>query len=87
MTVSNFQEHSSPLFKLLKIIELKRSSNTSYPNFYALMPNQLLSASFDTFFTPVTQIHSYNLIISHLLELSMGNLLISDFKDQKYGMS
>ena len=60
MTFSNFREHSSPLFKLLNIIKLKYLVTLHALIFMYQYHNHLLPSSFDTFFTSVIQIHSYN---------------------------
>ena len=61
MNLSNFREHSSPLFKLLNTVKLicdlvRFQTSVFMFKFY----NGLLPTAFEHFFTPVKSIHSYN---------------------------
>lgn len=60
MTFSKFDEHSSPLFKLLKIIKIFDLITLHIAMFMFKFHNQLLPSVFHNLFTPVDKIHSYN---------------------------
>ena len=60
MTFSKFDEHSSPLFKSLNIIKLFDLVTLYISVFMYKFHNGLLPSAFDSFFTPITSIHSYN---------------------------
>ena len=57
MTFSKFDEHSSPLFKKLNIIKLIKYHISI---FMFKFHNQLLPSVFNSYFTSVENIHSYN---------------------------
>ena len=60
ITFSKFQEPSSPLFQFLSILKLVDLISLHMLIFMYHYPNQLFPSTFDNFFTPVAQIHSYN---------------------------
>ena len=60
ITFSRFDEHSSPLFKSLKIIKFLDLETFYLAIFMYKYHNQLLPPVFISFFTKITQIHSYN---------------------------
>ena len=99
MTFSSFDEHSTPLFRLLAITCMKLSDLVTFhiSLFMHKFHNKLLPSYFDSFFNPVvtctnvesiTTIHEVqqiNLITCLELEQTM-ELLIFAFKDQRYGI-
>jgi hypothetical protein len=60
MTFSRFDEHSSPLFKQLKIIKLFDLVTYNIAIFMFKFHNNSLPSIFNTLFTPVNKVHSYN---------------------------
>ena len=58
MTFSKFDEHSSPLFKQLYIIKIFDLILIAI--FMMKIHNNLLPSIFNTLFTPVNCVHSYN---------------------------
>ena len=60
MTFSKFDEHSSPLFKKLNIIKLSDLIKYHISIFMFKFHNQLLPSVFNSYFTSVENIHSYN---------------------------
>jgi hypothetical protein len=60
ITFSKFQEPSSPLFRFFSILKLVDLISLHTLIFMYQYHNQLLPSTFDNFFTPVAQIHSYN---------------------------
>ena len=60
ITFSKFQEPSSPLFQFFSILKLVDLISLHTLIFMYQYHNQLLPSTFDNFFTPVAQIHSYN---------------------------
>ena len=60
ITFSKFDEHSSPLFKLLNIIKLHDLVTLHIAIFMFKFHNQLLPSVFNTYFTAVDHIHKYN---------------------------
>ena len=77
---SSFDEHSTPLFRLLAIIKLSDHVTFHIALFMHKFHNKLLPSYFDTFFNSVLNIHNYN-------TRSAVNfiILIFAFKDQRYG--
>ena len=57
---SRFDEHSSPLFKSLEIIKFLDLATFHLAIFMYKYHNQLLSSAFKSFFTKISQIHTYN---------------------------
>ena len=60
MTFSKFDEHSSPLFKQLNIIKIFDLITFHIAIFMMKIHNNLLPSKFNTLFTPVNCVHSYN---------------------------
>ena len=60
MTFSKFDEHSSPLFKKLNIIKLSDLIKYHISIFMFKFHNRLLPSVFNSYFTSVENIHSYN---------------------------
>ncbi len=60
MNFSNFDEHSGPLFKQLKIIKLTDLVTFEIAIFMMKFHNKILPATFNTFFTPIKCVHNYN---------------------------
>ena len=60
ITFSRFDEHSSPLFKSLKIIKFLDLVTFYLAIFMYKYHNKLLPSVFISFFTRITQIHNYN---------------------------
>ena len=60
MTFSKFDEHSSPLFKKLNIIKLSDLIKYHISIFMFKFHNQLLPSVFNSYFTSVENIHSYD---------------------------
>ena len=60
MTFSSFDEHSTPLFRLLAIIKLSDLVTLHIALFMYKFHNKLLPSYFDTFFNSVLNIHNYN---------------------------
>ena len=58
ITFSRFDEHSSPLFKSLEIIKFLDLVTFHLAIF--MYHNQLLPSVFNSFFTKISQIHTYN---------------------------
>ena len=58
-TFSKFDEHSSPIFKLLKIIKLC-DLVTLHIAIFMFKFHQMLPPAFELFFTPVENVHNYN---------------------------
>ena len=72
MTISKFDEHSSPLFKTLNIIKLHDLVSYQIAMFMYKFKNRLLPLVFNNFFTEVKFIN----IIQDLLQ----NILITSLK-------
>ena len=90
MTFSSFDEHSTPLFRLLVIMKLSDLVTLHIALFMHKFHNKLLPSYFDNFFNPVfiTTIHEVqqiNLITCLELEQIM-EYLIFVFKDQRCGI-
>ena len=87
MMFSNFDQHSSPLFKALEIVKISDLVTYLIAIHMYKFHNQLLPGVFVSFFTKVDTVHSYNTrhIIYQKLEKIMGNSIF-DFKVQKFGM-
>ena len=90
MTFSSFDEHSTPLFRLLAIMKLSDLVTFHIAPFMHIFYNKLLPSYFDSFFNPVlnsiTTIHEVqqiNLITCPELE-QITEYLIFAFKDQRY---
>ena len=66
MTFSNFDEHSSPLFKQLNIVKLYDLITLMYK-----FHNNLLPIAFDIFFTRVSETHNYNTRLSSKISYSL----------------
>ena len=62
ITFSNFDQHSTPLFRLLNVIKLYDLVTLHISVFMFKFPNRLLPSYFDFFFTQVKEIHEYNTI-------------------------
>ena len=60
MFFSSFDHHSNPLFKLLGIIIFPDLVKYHIGVFMYKYHNQLLPSGFNSFFTKVDQVHSYN---------------------------
>ena len=60
ITFSRFDEHSSPLFKSLEIIKFLDLVTFHLAIFMYKYHNQLLPSVFNSFFTKISQIHTYN---------------------------
>ena len=60
ITFSEYNEHSSPLFKLLNIIKIFDLVTFHIPSFMCKFHHRLLPSAFDNFFTPIDRIHNYN---------------------------
>ena len=60
ITFSNFDQHSTPLFRLLNIIKLDDLVTLHISIFMFKFHNRLLPSYFDFFFTEVKEIHKYN---------------------------
>ena len=60
ITFSRFDEHSSPLFKSLEIIKFLDLVTFHLAIFMYKYHNQLLPSVFSSFFSKISQIHSYN---------------------------
>ena len=60
ITFSNFDQHSTPLFRLLNIIKLYDLLTLHISVFMFKFHNRLLPSYFDFFFTQVKEIHKYN---------------------------
>ena len=60
MTFSNFDEHSSPLLKQLKIIKLFNIIRSQIAIFMMNVYNQSLPSTFNTLFNSVNRVHNYN---------------------------
>ena len=71
MTFSNFDEHSSPLFKQLKIVKLYDLVTLHNVVFMYKFHNNLLPNAFDTFFTRVSETHNYNTRLSSKISYSL----------------
>ena len=91
MTFSSFDEHSTPLFRLLAIIKLSDLVTLHIALFMYKFHNKLLPCYFDTFLiqcltfiTIIHEVQQINLITCLELELIM-EFLIFAFKDLRYG--
>ena len=60
MTFSSFDEHSTPLFRLLAIMKLSDLVTFHIALFMHKFHNELLSSYFGTFFNPVLNIYNYD---------------------------
>ena len=60
ITFSNFEQHSSPLFKALKIVKFPDLVTYLIAIYMYKFHNQLLPGVFASFFTKVDTVHSYN---------------------------
>ena len=60
MTFSSFNEHSTPLFRLLAIMKLSDLVTFHIALIMHKFHNKLLPSYFDSFFNPVLRIHNYN---------------------------
>ena len=60
ITFSEYNEHSSPLFKLLNIIKIFDLVTFHIASFMYKFHHRLLPSAFDNFFTPIDRIHNYN---------------------------
>ena len=60
MTFSKFHEHSSPIFKHLKIVKLPDLVFLNIAVFMYKFHNRCLPSVFDNFFTQVNKRHNYN---------------------------
>jgi hypothetical protein len=92
MTFSNFDEHSSPLFKQLYIVKLYDLVTLHNVVFMYKFHNNLLPIAFDTFFMRVSETHIITLdfLQKYLtpyqkLEQIMGSLIL-DFRAQNCGI-
>ena len=57
---SSFDEHSTPLFRLLAIMKISDLVTFHIALFMHKFYNKLLPSYFDSFFNPVLRIHNYN---------------------------
>ena len=80
MTFSTFDEHSTPLFRLLEIMKLSDLVTFHIARFMHKFHNNSLPSNFDTFF----EVQQINLITCLELEQTMEYLIFA-FKDQRYG--
>ena len=64
MTFSKFDDHTSPIFKSLKVIKLCDLVTLHIAVFMFKFHNQMLPSAFSSFFTSVEKIH--NIIHDHL---------------------
>ena len=60
ITFSEYNEHSSPLSKLLNIIKIFDLVTFHIASFMYKFHHRLLPSAFDNFFTPIDRIHNYN---------------------------
>ena len=60
ITFSRFDEHSSPLFKSLEIIKFLDLVTFHLAIFMYKYHNQLLPSVISSFFSKISQIHTYN---------------------------
>ena len=60
MTFSKFDEHSSPIFKSLKIIKLCDLVTLHIAIFMFKFHHQMLPPAFELYFTPVENVNNYN---------------------------
>ena len=60
ITFANFDEHSSPLFKVLGILKFSDLISLQNLQFMHDFNNHTLPRAFDNFFTPTNQVHQYN---------------------------
>jgi hypothetical protein len=60
MTFSKFDDHTSPIFKSLKVIKLCDLVTLHIAVFMFKFHNQMLPSAFSSFFTSVETIHHYN---------------------------
>ena len=60
MTFSNFDEHSSPLFKNLNLIKLHDLVSYQIAIFMYKFKNRSLPLVFNNVFTEVCEVHQYN---------------------------
>ena len=65
----DFYAHSSPIFKSLKILKFQDIYLLNLGKFMFSYTHNLLPDSFNNFFLPTDQIHSYNLRSSSLIYL------------------
>ena len=92
ITFSRFDEHASPLFKSLEIIKFLELVTFHLAIFMYKYHNQLLPSVFNSFFTKISQIHTYNTRLgakqSYYLpkEEQIMVYSISDFKVHQYGI-
>ena len=64
ITFTSFNEHSSPLFKDLRVVELFDIIALQLAVFMYKFHNKLLPPVFDHYFNPVRNVHSYNTRLS-----------------------
>ena len=74
ITFSRFDEHSSPLFKRLQILKFTHLITLRMTMFMYKYHRQLLPSSLNDLFTPVYQIHSYNIRLSSNLCFSLPKI-------------
>ena len=60
MTFSTFNQHSSPLFKTLEIVKISDLFTYIIAIYMYKFHNQLLPGVFESYFTKVDTVHSYN---------------------------
>ena len=92
ITFSNFDQHSSPLFKALKIVKFPDLVTYLIAIYMYKFHNQLLPGLFASFFTKVDTVHSYytrhSAKLTYYLPKARTNYgnSVFDFKVQKSGM-
>ena len=74
MTFSRFDDHSSPLFKRLRILKFTHLITLHMTMFMYKYHRRLLPSSLDDLFTPVHQIHSYDTRLSSNLCFSLPKI-------------
>ena len=73
ITFSHFQDHTSPLYRTLKIIKLFDVIFLHLAIFMHKFNHHLLPSVFDAFFTPITgnKVHKYNTRLSSKMSYSL----------------
>jgi hypothetical protein len=71
ITFSPFDEHSSPIFKRLRLTKLSDLITLLMTTFMYKFHNCLLPLNFNDYFSPVPQLHSYNTRLASGLCLSL----------------
>ena len=71
ITFSHFQDHTSPLYRTLKIIKLFDVIFLHLAIFMHKFHHHLLPSVFDSFFTPINKVHKYNTRLSSKMSYSL----------------